>query len=141
MRSFSSAGFADAEVLFADFDVHIGLDGHQEFAQRQMWQSICKSLPLLRREFVQMLLDAFQTAVFCNEFARSDLAYAVHSLDVVGRVAPDGKYVDYLERIGNAISGTYLIFGDDFVLGTGFGQSYRKGFRCQTKSLSLYADV
>ena len=110
---------ADPELRLLDLECYVGFDGNQRLAQSEVGHRFPESGLLPGREFVQMVEDGFERAVFRHQFSGADFADAGNTLHVVGRIAPDGQDVDNLAGIGNAVLAADILFREYLLVGAG----------------------
>lgn len=69
--------------------------------------------PLLAREKLRMGQQVLDGAELADELDRALLADALHTRNIVRRVAPQRKHVDHATRIVDAVMLAYLLAADD----------------------------
>ena len=81
---------------------------------------VLKSFPLLRSQFIYMIIYFSDTSVFCDQLAGTDFTDSLDSGHIVRTVANDCKDFDNLLRSADAVFPTDLLNVHQFVLASGF---------------------
>ena len=106
-------GSLQPQLLGLELDGHVEPDRSQPLGQHDLVSGGLNVDPLLAREKLRMGQQVLDGAELADELDRALLADALHTRNIVRRVAPQRKHVDHATRIVDAVMLAYLLAADD----------------------------